>query len=272
MNLSGYTNLQQRVISAVVLAVVVLIVTWLGGLPFRALAVIIGAAMFFEWVAMTPGGLKTGRLLPAGMFAIVAVAVLAGLDAFPVLVALLAAGTVVAVAAETAGQGLWLAKGFAYATLSLVALAFLRADTAAGLTAILFLFAVVWLTDIVAYFAGRTFGGPRLAPSISPGKTWSGAIGGTVGGVAAGMIVASVAGSASYGIFVVALLLSIVTQLGDLFESSVKRFAGVKDSGNLIPGHGGVMDRVDGLVAAAIALYVIGALGGSMNFPASTLF
>lgn len=272
MNLTGYSNLQQRVVSAVVLAAGVLFLTWLGGIPFRVLAVAIAGAMFFEWTAMTPGGLRTSRALPAALFAAAMMTLLLGFGAITVLAVIFVAGIIASVSAETGGQGAWIGKGFAYAALSGFALTFVRADTDTGLIAILFLFAVVWLTDIAAYFVGKSFGGPKLAPSISPGKTWSGAIGGTIGGVAGGMIIANMAGVAGYGLFVIALLLSIVSQFGDLFESSVKREAGVKDSSNLIPGHGGVMDRVDGLVAAAIALYVFGALGGNMNFPASTLF
>src|SRR5690606_13899764 len=122
--------------------------------------------------------------------------------------------------------------------------------------------AVVWVTDILAYFVGKAVGGPKLAPSISPGKTWSGAIGGAAGGTLAGLIVAqfvpTTAGMAV--ICVAALALSVVSQAGDLFESSLKRRFSVKDSGRIIPGHGGVMDRVDGLVAAAFALYLAGAL------------
>ena len=171
------------------------------------------------------------------------------------------------------GQGSWAPAGLAYAGLSGVSLAWLRDGDQAGLLAILFLFAVVWATDIAAYFVGRSLGGPKLAPSISPGKTQSGAIGGTIGGVAAGMALAASAGLGNLPLLaVVAFLLSIVSQIGDLFESWVKRRHGVKDSGTLIPGHGGVMDRVDGLVAAAFALYAIGLMLGSADKPAQALF
>ena len=142
-----------------------------------------------------------------------------------------------------------------------------------GLIAILFLFAVVWATDILAYFVGRSVGGPKLAPSISPGKTQSGAAGGAVGGVVAGVILAAAAGLSGLGqLAVIALVLSILAQAGDLFESWVKRQHGVKDSSAIIPGHGGVMDRIDGLVAAAFALYILGTLSGGANTPAHGLF
>lgn len=272
MSASGYSNLQLRIMSALVLAAAVLLLTWIGGLWFRLLAAAIAGAMFYEWISMTPGSLKIGRSIPMAAFLVVVAVLISGFGVWTIIGIALVAGAVAAVMAETRGQGAWVAKGFAYASLSGIALSSLRADSPAGLVAILFLFAVVWGTDIAAYFVGRSFGGPKLAPSISPGKTWSGAVGGAAGGVAGGMAVMAVAGAASYAAFVIALVLSIVSQIGDLFESSVKRQADVKDSSNLIPGHGGVMDRVDGLVAAAIALYVIGAVGGNVNHPAMTLF
>lgn len=272
MNPQGYSNLQLRVMSALVLAAVVLLLTWLGGFPFRVLAAAITGAMFYEWLTMTPGGLRSGWTVPAGAIVLVMLGLMFGLAALPMLVLIAVLAILVGILAETGRQGRWVIAGFCYAALAGFALSFLRAESASGLIAILFLFAVVWLTDIGAYFAGKFFGGPKLAPAVSPGKTWSGAIGGAACGVAAGMIVAQIAGKASYGVFVIALLLSAVSQIGDLFESGVKRHAGVKDSSHLIPGHGGVMDRVDGLVAAAIALYVFGMFGGSMNQPASTLF
>jgi phosphatidate cytidylyltransferase len=122
----------------------------------------------------------------------------------------------------------------------------------------LFIFAVVWATDILAYFVGRALKGPKLAPSISPGKTWSGAIGGTVSGVIAGSLVTlGVFSRLSFWTIVIAFLLSVASQIGDLFESFIKRQFGVKDSSRLIPGHGGVMDRVDGLVFACFAAFLL---------------
>ncbi len=125
----------------------------------------------------------------------------------------------------------------------------------------------MWATDIFAYFVGRAVGGPKLAPHISPGKTWSGAIGGTAAAVIAAALVGLWLPQSSTLLGLLALALSVVSQAGDLFESWVKRRAGVKDSSHLIPGHGGVMDRVDGLVAAAVALYLIGAAAGGIGHP-----
>ena len=274
------SNLQTRIVSAVIMAVAVLALTWYGGWPFRVLAAIICVAIFFEWAAMaakqvapawTEGGLGVVPQLLVLVFA-------AGLVLAPPVEALLvlaAAGTaLLALLSGWRGRSQWLAAGFAYATLSGLSISLLRVGDPAGLYAILFLFAVVWATDILAYFVGRAVGGPKLAPSISPGKTWSGAVGGTVAGVVAGLGAAYAVGAPSLILLGGAsLVLSIVSQAGDLFESWVKRRHGVKDSGWIIPGHGGVMDRVAGLVAAALALYIYGSIAsGDPEWPAYGLF
>jgi phosphatidate cytidylyltransferase len=269
------SNLQLRVISAVVMVIAVLGLTWLGGLPFRLLAAGIAGAIFYEWTRMSRAGAAGPGLgfLPEALMLACIGALIGGAPAWILLLLTAAAVGILLVAALIQGAGQWETAGLAYAALSGISLALLRDGGSAGLTAILFLFAVVWATDILAYFVGRAIGGPKLAPAISPGKTWSGAIGGAVGGVLAGVILAALAGAGiSIGLILIAFLLSAVSQAGDLFESWVKRRKGVKDSGNIIPGHGGVMDRVDGLVAAAFALYVIGWACGSADHPAQVLF
>ena len=148
-----------------------------------------------------------------------------------------------------------------YAGIVLICPIVLRSDPEMGLAAILFLFATVWATDIFAYLVGRTLGGPLLWRRVSPKKTWAGAIGGLAGGIAAGSAVAyASAGTQPLVAGVLALILSIAAQFGDLLESWVKRRFGAKDASTLIPGHGGVMDRVDGLLLAALAAVLIGAL------------
>lgn len=254
------SNLQLRIISAIVLAAIVLTLTWFGGLPFRILAAAIGALVFYEWTTVS-GAVKDRPLVGAAW--ILGLIVLGALiwgaaDELLLLVAVCVCFAVIVFglirhARDETG------KGLAYALIPAISLAELRGADFSGLWTIVFLFAVVWATDIFAYFVGRAFGGPKLAPSISPGKTWSGAIGGVVFAVLAAVAVALTHGGASpITLGLIALPLSIVSQLGDLYESRFKRKYGAKDSSNLIPGHGGVMDRVDGLVVAAAALYLAG--------------
>jgi phosphatidate cytidylyltransferase len=146
-----------------------------------------------------------------------------------------------------------------------VGLLFLRL-TPDGLPAVLLVLAVVWATDTAAFFAGRLIGGAKLSPDISPNKTWSGAIAGLVAGLLAGLIVAALASvPVSIPLVIIVALLSVASQAGDLFESWVKRLFGVKDSGDLIPGHGGLLDRVDGLAVASGLAAIIGWLHGGAS-------
>lgn len=272
------SNLRQRILSALVLAAVVLTLTWLGGLWFRFVAAVIGVAIMYEWLAMHRARIVPSvRLAASVSMALVAIAVLADLPAVQTGSLIGAAGFAVLALGILRGQGGLAALGFFYAAVPALVLAKLRGADAAGLTAMLFLFAVVWGTDIAAYFCGRALGGPKLAPSISPGKTISGAIGGAAGGVAAGIgVIAGVSGLAEgtqiWAFPLLALAMSVVSQGGDLFESAVKRKAGVKDSSHLIPGHGGVMDRVDALVFAAILLYLFCAVSSGADAPATGVF
>lgn len=268
------SNLQLRIVSGVVLAVVVLALTWLGGVPFRLLAAAIGALVFYEW--STVSNLRRDRPLWVGAWILVAITLVAlavGLNGYPMLILAIVPTFLLLAIGRVRELGTLAAIGTAYAVLPAVALAFLRGGDTSGLLAILYLFAVVWGTDIFAYFVGRAVGGPKLAPSISPGKTWSGAVGGAVAALVAGWIAAYFAGHPSPLLMgLLALPLSAISQAGDLFESGFKRRFGAKDSSQLIPGHGGVMDRVDGLVAAAVALYLAGWLLAGPVAPVSRLF
>jgi phosphatidate cytidylyltransferase len=166
---------------------------------------------------------------------------------------------------------LWIAVGIVYAALMVIAPVVLRADAALGFIAVVFLFAVVWSTDILGYFAGRAFGGPKLMPAVSPKKTWSGAIAGAAGAVVVAGLLAGWLGFDPVPIGGVALALSIFSQGGDLLESWIKRRFGAKDASHIIPGHGGVMDRLDGFWAAALIAASIGLARGGIDAAASGL-
>jgi len=167
--------------------------------------------------------------------------------------------------ARARDRWLWLVAGGFYAAVTLIApvtLRGLRPDQAYGFSAIVFLFAIVWITDIMGYAVGRAVGGRKLWRAVSPNKTWSGAIGAVVGALVSGLAVAAWDGMALAPIAILAMILSMVAQGGDLFESAIKRKFGAKDTSDLIPGHGGLMDRLDGFIAAALAAALIGVWRG----------
>ncbi len=267
------SNLQTRILTAIVLGTVALWLTWVGGLGFTLFAIAIGLAMFYEWTELSATK-QTTFSRRFGWVWLILISILLILDRGAILtIGVLALGTAILLVTEwNKGRG-WPAGGLFYAGFSAVSLSLLRGDEPFGFTAICFLFAVVWSTDIAAYFNGRALGGPKLAPRFSPNKTWSGALGGAAAAVAGGILVASlVAPPGSWVVPLLALLLSIVSQIGDLAESWVKRQFGAKDSGRLLPGHGGVLDRVDGLVAAAALLYVFGAVMAEPDVPSAIFF
>ena len=236
------------------------------------LALVAAILFLHEWFAMTGTGLRTPHGV-AGYLVLVGIALgyhfgYPGLSlACPVVGALVVYGL-----SGFSRTGRWAAEGVVYAGLALYALLVIRGGEQ-GLAFLFFLLVLVWATDIAAYFTGRSLGGPKLWKKISPNKTWSGAIGGLVCAVLLGLGTVAIAGKADlFNWALLAAVLSIVSQLGDLLESGVKRRFDVKDSSHLIPGHGGIMDRVDGLVAAAIAAVALGfVFGGSFADPISGL-
>jgi phosphatidate cytidylyltransferase len=268
------SNLQVRIASAAVLGAAALLLTWYGGLPFRALAALVGLLVYWEWQNIT-GYDKYGllELAAPGAVAAAMVLVILNFSNWESLIPAIFAALFSVAACVRRNIPYWFPFGVPYAIVPVLAITSLRGDSASGLWAIILLFSVVWATDIFAYFAGRAFGGPKLAPAISPNKTWSGALGGAAAGILAGVAVAMWRGEANLIFYALtSLALTVAAQCGDLFESHVKRRFGVKDSGTIIPGHGGVMDRVDGLVAAAVMLYLIClGLGGGAS-PALALF
>ncbi|MBB4507560.1 phosphatidate cytidylyltransferase [Rhizobium leguminosarum] len=267
-----------RIVSGVILAAIVLAATWYGGLAFRILAVVIGLLIYYEWSKMT-GIARDWVANAVGWIGEAAIAFLVLVGNFEFAAGMLAGVTAVGIALIILqGTSRWLPVGLFYAGATGLALAAIRSDDRAGLYAMLFVFAVVWATDILAYFVGRALGGPKLAPSISPGKTWSGAIGGAVSAVVAGVVLVHfLLPGAEIIAAGVAFVLSVCSQSGDLFESFIKRKFGVKDSSRLIPGHGGVMDRVDGLIFACFSAFLLAGLfslikGAGMTSLGAALF
>ncbi len=165
----------------------------------------------------------------------------------------------------------WRIAGVIYAGVAFIAPVLLRADARSGFVALVYLFAIVWMTDIMGYTVGRVIGGPKLWRAVSPNKTWSGALGGMAGALAAGLVIAAWLSLALLPIAILSVILSMVAQAGDLFESAVKRRFGAKDTSHLIPGHGGLMDRLDGFIAAALLAAVIGITRGGFAAAANGL-
>lgn len=261
-------NLLLRVVSAAVLAPLALVAAYIGGLPFALFWGIAALVVLWEWMTLVVG--PNYRLLVLSCAAAIAVAdFLAWLGRPVTALFMVGLGALAGAIFAPSERRLWVIAGAGYAGGMVLAPVFLRADAGFGFAVILLFFAIVWTTDVLGYFAGRAFGGPKLWPAVSPKKTWSGAIAGTVGAVAVALLVAAQFGSFDrIAIIAVALLLSIMAQAGDLFESWVKRRFDAKDSSHIIPGHGGVMDRLDGFWAAAVVGCVVGLLRGGFDEPA----
>lgn len=272
-------NLALRTVSAAVLAPAGLAAAFLGGWFFLILCAIAAGAILWEWTSLVAVGADRRILLPGFAALLVATTLIGGghggAAGAAIIVGAAAAGGAIAVWPRRSGAYdpvAWGAGGVVYAGIALLGPALLRRDPELGLTAMLFLFATVWSTDVLAYFVGRAVGGPLLWPQLSPKKTWAGAIGGLAGGVAAGTLVAYASGAVNPAVAgVLSLLLSVVAQAGDLFESAVKRRFGAKDASSLIPGHGGVMDRLDGFLVAAFLAVLIGILRQGLAAPAQGL-
>jgi phosphatidate cytidylyltransferase len=277
----GGGELVLRVCSALVLAPLAVGVAYIGGWTFVVFWGVVAIVVLWEWTALVAGRDRRPVLMTGGASLVLAIAlagsvanVAMGIHEAGLLAALtvLAMGMLGAAALAPRAQRLWAAAAIPYAGAVGIAPIVLRSDGALGFVAIVFLFAIVWATDIFAYFVGRAVGGPKLAPRFSPKKTWSGAVAGVVAAVIVAITIARLAGLGGLlPIVVIAVLLSIAAQAGDLFESLLKRRFGVKDSSHLIPGHGGLMDRLDGLVAAATLAALIGLARGGLETPARGL-
>ncbi|MEM1038499.1 MAG: phosphatidate cytidylyltransferase [Pseudomonadota bacterium] len=255
------SELGNRILSAIAMLAIVLAASAVGGFVFALVCVALSSLLFFEWHRMVSRtAFDTTEILLSVGFAGLMVGALFGFF-WLALLAFLALGLVLEVTSEGIEREdvRWIGFGALYCSVLAWALPLIRADM--GFVFLLFLFLVVWATDVGAYFAGRRFGGAKLMPSVSPNKTWSGALGGvSVAAVIAVLFGLFAPGFAVWVAVICAVVLSCISQVGDLFESWVKRLYGVKDTGGLIPGHGGFLDRVDGLVFAALPVALVVAL------------
>jgi phosphatidate cytidylyltransferase len=243
-----------RLASGVAMGVLAAVCTLSGVLPFAVLVVVVTMLLSWEWGRLVHG--RAADLViavhigAAGVAAVLAAAGFVGLGLLALFI-----GAILALLLSLGANSLFSALGVFYAGLPAVALIWLRSDASLGLTAVAYLIVVVIVSDTAGFLAGRLMGGPKLWPRISPNKTWAGFVGALVASSIAGALFAfAIAQGSVLRLATAGALLSMVAQAGDLAESAIKRRFGAKDAGTLIPGHGGVMDRVDGLVAAATAV------------------
>jgi phosphatidate cytidylyltransferase len=262
-------NLVMRVLAALVLAPAAIAIAYVGGRLWVALVTLAAIGLYVEWLTIV-GEARQRHVVASGVMTLAAGGLCLGLGRLDAALVVLIVGFA-AVAWLAPGQRRWVAAGFGYAAGAELASVLVRLDPVAGFAALMLVLLVVWATDIGAYFVGRGVGGPKLWPRVSPKKTWAGAI----GGFAASLMVA--AGFAAFGLgrtgplLLLGSVMSIAAQLGDLFESAVKRRFGVKDSSQIIPGHGGLLDRLDGFVAAVVLAAIFGVLRPGVDGVGSSL-
>jgi len=259
----GSRNLLTRVIAGAVLAPIAIAIAYAGGWLWATLVTLAAIGLCIEWLTIV-GAARETRVVVSGTIALAIAGfglALGRIDA-TLLVLLLGLSGVALLSPQHRG---WTAAGFGYAAVAQVASVLVRLDPEMGFVALVFVLLIVWVTDIGGYVAGHGIGGPKLWPRISPKKTWAGAVGGFLASlVVAGGFVALGLGK-SGPLLLLGAILSIASQLGDLFESAVKRRFGVKDSSHIIPGHGGLMDRLDGFVAAVVLAAFFGLLRGGVD-------
>jgi phosphatidate cytidylyltransferase len=268
---SKWRDLSVRVASAFVLIPIVLTITWAGSVWYVALVASMAVFMAVEWTKLVHGSRPVQMLLHVVAAVVAAVfPLLIGTAAVLWCIAVLWAASLAYQLALIGRLDPWSVLGIPYVSLAALSVILLRNGGDHGLLSVYWLLFVVWGADTLAYFAGRIIGGPKLLPAISPRKTWAGLGGAILGGIMCSMAFALATGLDSIAwLAAIGALLALVEQAGDFFESALKRKAGVKDSSSLIPGHGGMLDRVDGLVAAAMAAALIGGFRSGFAAPAS---
>jgi phosphatidate cytidylyltransferase len=256
-----FADLRPRILSSLVLASVAIAVLWAGGVLFAMFWLAAGLAMLWEWQALI-GEMRHRPRFLAGAVGIAVAAAFASYIALAIASVALATEAVLTGLIAQERDRFIAGAGVLYAGALVICAIALRLSDGFGLIAIAWLFALVWGTDIMAYFGGRLIGGPKLWPRVSAGKTWSGTLVGIFCGALCGLAVVLLGSDRTsiLPVLLISVLLAAISQGGDLAESALKRRFDVKDSGALIPGHGGFMDRLDGFSAACICAALIGAL------------
>jgi len=263
-------NLRLRILSALILLPGAVVIVWVGGVLAALMTAFIALVMFYEWTTMAKGERNTFLYwVPQLLIATAAFFLVLQANEFAAIFWICLACLIVFAHFLFRNPDSWQAIGLLYTLTFLTSLLLIRQSPEFGFEATLFLLIVVWSTDTFAFIVGSIFGGPKLLPQVSPKKTWSGFLGGLGAAALVGLIFATAYKLPQwFALILVALFLSLAAQAGDLFESWVKRKFGVKDSGKLIPGHGGLLDRRDSLVTASLAAYMLGALRNGLGSPA----
>jgi phosphatidate cytidylyltransferase len=260
---SGSRNLVMRVIVALILAPLAIAIAYAGGWLWILLVTLAVIGLYVEWLTIV-GLAREMPVVGSGIAALAVAGLCLAIGRIEAASVVLAIG-LAAVALLTRERRNWTAAGFFYAAAAEMASVLVRLDSVKGFVALIFVLLIVWVTDIGGYFAGRGIGGPKLWPRVSPKKTWAGAAGGFAASLAVAFGFAAFDLGKTGALLLLSAVLSVVSQLGDLFESAVKRRFGVKDSSHVIPGHGGLLDRLDGFVAAIIVAAIFGFLRGGAD-------
>ena len=260
---SDSRNLLMRIVAAAVLIPLAVAIAYAGGWLWTALVTLAAIGLFVEWLTVV-GLAGAMRVIVPGVAALAAAGLCFAIGRIDAALVVLAIG-LVAVVSIAPERRSWAAAGFFYAAAAEIASVLVRLDPLKGFAALMFVLLIVWVTDSGGYFAGRGIGGPKLWPRVSPKKTWAGAAGGFAASLAVACGFAAFDLGKTLPLLMLSAVLSVVSQLGDLFESAVKRRFDVKDSSHIIPGHGGLMDRLDGFVAAVVVAALFGLLRGGAD-------
>jgi phosphatidate cytidylyltransferase len=259
----GSRNLLMRVAAALVLAPLAIAVAYAGSWWWIVPVTLLAIGLSVEWLTVV-GSAREKRVIAASVVALTVAGLCLGFARVELALVALGLGAAATALLSSRQRG-WTSGGFLYAGAAQMASVVVRLDSATGFVALVFVMLIVWVTDIGGYFAGRGIGGAKLWPRVSPNKTWAGAIGGFGASLVIALGFAALDLGQAWPLLMLAAVLSVVAQLGDLFESAVKRRFGVKDSSHIIPGHGGLMDRLDGFVAAIVLASIFGLLRGGVD-------